>query len=268
MPVDGNNFPQGAFDFAEQLNQQQPVLLTGLFLPSVDYTDISMYYIGGLAGPLYPLTLDEEPGIMLAAKKRFEELCLKHHIEYRIHDDIQGSIIDGIKKESRYSDLLILSNELFYKNLGERTQKEYLNDTMHAAECPIIVVPESFSFPQSIVMAYDGTEESVYAIKQFSYLFPELTGLKTLVVYASDSGDEIPDMPYVEEFAARHFSNLTFFKLEADAGKYFSTWLADHGNTLLVSGSHSRSALSEMLSKSFLEAVISEHRIPIFNAHK
>lgn len=268
MLIDGSNFSESAFNYAAQLNESEQILLTGLFLPSVDYTDINVYYIGWMTGPMYPPSLDTDPVMIASSIEKFKALCTKHKIEYRIHDGITGSITDGIKKESRYADLIILSGALFYQSLGERGQKEYMEDAIHYAECPLIVVPELFDFPKSIVIAYDGSEESMFAIKQFAYILPEFKDVKTLIVYASVKEDEIPDLPFIEEFAARHFSDLTFFKLNADAKKYFNTWLTDYGNALLISGSYGRSLASELFNRSFLDDVLNDHKLPLFIAHK
>lgn len=264
---DGEHFSMGAFNFARQLNEAQPILLTGVFLPSLDYTKISMYYLGGMVGPLYAPGVEAEPGIIDRNIQQFKDLCVKHGIECRVHSVIDGPILESIAKETRYADVLLLSSELFYSNFGEASQKEYLEDTMHNAECPVIVVPEHYNFPQSIIMAYDGSKASVFAIKQFAYLFPELSGTSTLIVYASEKENEFPDLSYIEEFAARHFQDLSFFKLDAEARKYFNTWVTDKGSPLLVTGAYSRSFLSGFFKKSFAAEVIAEHKLPVFIAH-
>lgn len=139
---------------------------------------------------------------------------------------------------------------------------------MHYAECPIMIIPEKFDYPKSIILAYDGSPSSVYAIKQFSYLYPMLSDLDTLLVYASDRNeDDFPDYSYIEEFATRHFKNLTFFKLNADPKKYFDTWIEDVGKAWLVSGSYGRSSFSEVFKRNFVQDIIMEHKLPVFIAH-
>lgn len=263
---DGVHFSESSLGYISRLNELSPVLLTGIFLPPIDYSYIMVYYLN-MAGPIvYPGVADDSKAIAANIKK-FEAYCLKHHIEYRLHSDYTENALPAIQKETRYADLLILSNELFYENLGEISQKEYLNETLHKAECPIILVPENYTFPQSVIIAFDGSESSVFALKQFSYLFPELANLSTVIVYASKDDDPIPDLPYIEELAARHFKDVSFYKLEADPRKYFSTWMADKGYALLVNGSFGRSRFSEMLKNNFAWQVIKDHKLPVFLAH-
>lgn len=267
LVFDGPHFSTGAFDFACRLNEISPVAVTGVFLPSLDYTNTVIYYMG-LEVPAYTPMLETEQDAILANVEHFKQLCEKNNIEYRIHTEISGSIPEGLKKESRYSDLMILSSEMFYSNLGSYSQKEYLHDTAHNAECPVILLPESYRFPQHVILAYDGSESSVFAIKQFAYLFPELAEQDTTLVYASEKRDDLPDFDYIQEFAAKHFKQLNFLKLNVDPKTYFDTWVKNLGPALLVTGSYSRSGFSEIFRKSFIRDIVSDRQVPVFIAHK
>ena len=106
-----------------------------------------------------------------------------------------------------------------------------------------------FNFPSHIILAYDGSASSVFAIKQFAYLFPELCNRKAILVYVGDEKHDIPDQVLIEEFAARHFENLTITKVTSDHKNRFNTWFEEHKNSLLVSGSFGRSGVSELFSR-------------------
>lgn len=144
-----------------------------------------------------------------------------------------------------------------------------MKEALHASECPIIVVPEEFDFPERNIMAYDGSDSAVFAIKQFAYLLPELCINETLMVYVSENNDfQLPDESNIEELAKRHFKNLDFLKLQVNAKKYFTTWLSEKKNALLISGSQGRSPVSELFRNSFVAEVIAEHKLPVFIAHR
>jgi hypothetical protein len=163
----------------------------------------------------------------------------------------------------------VLSGELFYKGVIENNQFDYLRDALHAAESPVVIVPEHYQFPETNILAYDGSAESVYAIKQFAYIFPEFTNNPTLLVYADNEEDaDFPSKQHIVELATQHFKNLTFHKLEVASKKYFRTWIEDRNGSILVSGSFSRSVFSQMFRKSFVADIIKNHKIPVFIAHK
>ncbi len=268
IAFDGKRFSEAAFDFIRRLNEKQPVLATAVFLPGVDYAEL-LYSLGGFSGPLYFESIEAgDTDIVQVNMQRFKQLCQQNNIDCRIHSELDKHVIAELKEESRYADLMVISSELFYKNLGEDKQDEYIERTLHNAECPVILIPEHYHFPENTILAYDGSASSVYAIKQFAYLLPEFTGLKTLLVYAGAETKELPGKIYIEELLNRHFSDLRIIRLEMEPQKYFNSWLEENGNAILVSGAYGRSGLSEMIKKSFITDVIHDHKLPVFITHR
>ncbi len=269
LAFDGAHFSEGAFEFARKINELSPILLTGIFMPLIDYSSLWSYSAAATAGMVIPMLEEEDAAEVENNINRFSTLCESAHIEYRVHKDLTNFALPGLKKESRFADLLILGSESFYQHIGINEPNSYLKDAIHNAECPVLIVPEHFQFPEKNILAYDGTDSSVYAIKQFAYLFPELTGNKTVLIYARDN-DQItfPDEQNIEELVSRHFSDLTFFKLGIDPKKYFALWLSERKDNILVSGAYSRSSFSMLFRRSFVSEVIRDHKIPVFIANK
>ncbi len=269
LAFDGTHFSVGAFEFAKALNEKNKILLTGVFLPQVDYANLWSYSGGGITGPMFiPLVEGEDSEVVEKNIEKFESLCQKNDIEYRVHKDFYDFALPELKKETRFADLLIVGIESFYENVGTAEPNDYLKDTLHGVECPVIIVPEKFEFPKSNILSYDGSEGSVYAIKQFAYLFPELLNNPTVLVYIKEKGEELPDEISIEELSARHFSDLSLLRLQANAKKYFSSWMLEHKGAILISGAFGRSAFSRVFKKSFITDIIRDHRWPVFISHK
>ena len=268
IPFDGGHFSKGAFSFVSSLHEIKPILLTGVFLPEVDYARF-FFFPTAFAAPSFIAGVEdfEEEEVNKSVEK-FEELCQKNMIEYRVHKDLYDSSIPQLTKETRFADLMVIGSETFYTNGIINGSNEYLKDALHTTECPVIIVPEKFTFPSHIILAYDGSASSVFAIKQFASLFPELCNLKTILVYAGDDRHNIPEQVLIEELVARHFSNLTITKKVTSNNKNdISNWFFQLRNSLVVSGSFGRSAISELFKKSFLIQLIKEHSTPVFIAH-
>jgi hypothetical protein len=268
IAFDSTRFSEGAFEFARRLHELSPVLLTGVFLPQSIVTGM-WSYADAMAGPaVIPLYNDEQAVMIEKNTERFSKLCIGNGIDFRIHKDGGDFALSELKKETRFADLLIIGSEKFYEDLGTDTPNDYLQEALHNVECPVLLVPEKFDFPQSFILAYDGSKESVFAIKQFAYLFPELSNKKVLLVYANeDKQEDFPDKIQLEELAARHFSNLTLYKLDFSPKKYFASWIEEEKSSMLVCGSYGRSGLSQMLRKSFVTEVINDHMLPVLIAH-
>lgn len=268
IAFDGTHYSAGAFEFARRLNELQPVLLTGIFLPQAEISYL-WSYADGARVPFIPTMEADDSDLVQKNIEQFERQCTANHIDFRVHKDFYNLALPELKQESRFADLLIIGSEVFYNNMGTHLPNEYLRDTLHDIACPVVLVPEKYQFPESIILAYDGSDESIFAIKQFAYLFPELTGKKTLLVFAhKDAAKDIPDRIQIEELVARHFSDLTLFKLNAAPEKSFSDWITETKGTMLVSGSYGRSGLSQLFKTSFIRDIIAGHTLPVFIAHK
>lgn len=268
LAFDGSHFSEGALQFANRLNEITPILLTGAFLPQTDLANLWSFSGGGLRGQEFiPMIEPTDADVIRKNIKRFESYCSANNIEFRIHKDYFDFALPELKKETRFADLLIISSETFFQNAGSDDVNDYLKEALHGVECPVIVVPEKFDYPVTNILAYDGSESSVYAIKQFAYVLPELAANETTLVYINERESTLPEESNIEELAARHYSQLNILRFDADHKKYFNAWLEKKG-AMLVSGAFGRSGFSRLFHKSFAANIIRDHRVPVFIAHK
>ena len=264
---DGKSFPNGAFGFVKDLNQGEQVLLTGAFLHSVNFEEFLPGFFAMSGGPIMKF-IEEEKQQIKKLIQHFEEQCQRNGIEYRVHEESMNWNIEDLIKETRFADMMVMSEELFCNDMNTKEPNSFMQQAIHKSECPVVCIPEEYNPFKKLLFAYDGKKESMFALKQFCNLFPQFAESETKIVYAKDeTNDEIPDMIYLEEYAGRHFKNLNFEKVPFNGKKYFETWAKDENDTLLISGSYGRSGLSTSINKSFVEAVIHEHHIPVFIAH-
>ena len=269
IAFDGVHYSEGAFEWAKALNEREKILLAGVFLPQVSYANLWSYADGAGAPLFVPVLDDEEAELIEENVACFEQACQRNDIEFRVRTDFEDLALPELKKESRFADLMIIGENKFYEDREEGKLNRHLKESLHTLECPVVIVPETYQFPKVNILAYDGTESSVYAIKQFVYLLPELTSLPTMLTYATaDEHDKIPYEAYIEELVARHFPDLTVSKLDLDARRLYATWVKDEKSGILVSGAFGRSFMSRMFRKSFVTEILEDRLMPVFIAHK
>jgi len=268
IPFDGDHFSKGAFSFVKSLHEMNPVLLTGVFLPTIDYARF-FFFPAAFASPAYvPAMQYFEEHDVQSNVDEFARQCEKTGIEYRVHKNLYESSISHLSTESRFADLMVIGSESFYRDGTQYGTNHYLKDALHNTECPVIIVPEKYDFPSQVILAYDGSESSVFAIKQFAYLFPELCNLKSILVYAGNEKHGIPEQVSIEELAARHYSDLTITKLNSTNKNDVNELFDEYTNSIVVSGSFGRSEISELFNKSFIMDIIKKYKTPVFIAHK
>lgn len=269
IALDGQHFPQGAFEFAANINLYSKILLAGIFLSPVDYSKL-LVFTGMEAVPLLPewLTRNDDDVVVNKNVNKFKEACTNEGIEYRIHKDVDMMAISSLIDESRFADELLISSDLFYNNVSKEQPNFYLEEVLKKSECPVMLVPENYKEPEQIILAYDGSESSVFAIKQFAYVHPGLAKKETILLSVLNQEDEMPEYDLISELASRHFPNLKLQSLHLKNKNEFTEWLTNKPNSFIVMGAFSRSIFSHLFKKSFASDVINEIKMPIFISHK
>lgn len=269
LAFDGTTFSEGAFNFVSQLNERQPVLAVAVFVPQVSFASLWSYGAAAGGPDFIPLLEQDDADQVQANMQRFETLCTQQGIRYLVHKHFYDFALPELKEESRFADLLVVSSEKFYQQSGTDESSSFLRDVIHAAECPVVVVPEQFVFPGKNILAYDGSASSVFAIKQFAYLFPELVTNKSLLVFLKeDTEAAMPAPAQISELAGAHFANLEHIGLAIGSRKEFGQWVAANEDALLVCGAFGRSLVSQLFRKSFVSDIIAAHKLPVFIAHR
>src|SRR5215467_275379 len=88
LAFDGTNFSRGAFDFARRMNLHSPILLTGVSLPQINYANIWSYAGTAAMSPVFiPMIGNGDATAIERNIARFEALCDRNMIEYRVHRD-------------------------------------------------------------------------------------------------------------------------------------------------------------------------------------
>jgi len=269
IALDGKHFPKGAFAFAKSMNAQTRILLAGVFLHPVDYSKLLAYT--GIEGvTLMPEWLSRTEDEVLVSKNisLFTEACVAEGIEFRIHKDTDLMALNTLIEETRFADALLVSSELFYENVSNSQPNFYLEEVLKKSECPVMLVPENYKDPGNVVLTYDGYESSVFAIKQFAYVFGELAKKETILLSVLHEEDDLPEYSLISELVSRHYPNLKIQSLHLKHRKDFIEWMKNRPDSFIVMGAFSRSAFSSMFKKSFATAVIHEIQMPVFISHK
>lgn len=264
---DGKNFSKASFNFIKLLNQTEKIVVAGVFYLSVDVRILFPTSLYPDPEPLSEL-IEREKDQVKETVRLFVNSCTASGIEYRLHEKGAAWSLNAVVKESRFSDVLVLSEELFFADWGLQQPNHFMREVLRNAECPVIIIPERFKGIDKVLIAYDGKAEAVLALKLFSMLFPGFSNLAATIFYVGKQDNEnIPDVDLLSEYASGHYSNIRIEKLHIDSAKSLPQWIGGADNAIVVTGAYSRSALSTLFRESFIEKIIKEHCAPVFVAH-
>jgi hypothetical protein len=250
--LSGSHFSAGAFEFIKNMRSEAQLKLTAVFLPEWVSSPID-------AG-------EDEAAALKENMDRFEWLCGQYRIDVKMCADRTDFVLSRISRESRFADLLIAGIEGFHKN---ETGSFFLSmkDLLHEAECPVLLVPEKIYFPQHIILSYDGSASSVFAIRQFTYLFPDLCKKETILVYEGKRVD-LPYSSYLKELTDRYFPALSYLRLDPEDDECFNSWVHEISRPMVVAGSFGPAGTFPLFRKGFISGLINQNQLLVFLARK
>lgn len=269
IAFDNLSFSESALDFAVKLNETEQILLVGAFLPQSAISALWSYAETVPVGMLMPLMEQENLNEVKKHIDIFSRVCENNNIDFRIHEDFNDFSIQELIRESRFADLVIIGGDGFYQKAADKVPNAFVKDVLHRVECPVLLFPEKALFPENILLAYDGSADSVLAIKSFAYLFNKLISKPAHLVYANNKDDqEFPEKMNIEELVTQHFLDIKITHQAFDPKKFMATWAENIYAPILVAGAYGRSGLSRLFSPSIMNEIITDQKIPLFIAHR
>lgn len=268
LPLEGTAYHRELLDFVATLNDRSKVMLAAALLPEADYAQL--WSASGGAGEQGYTPADQvDDKQVIHNGARLKRYCQEHSIACRVQEDRFDLAIKALLRESRFADLLLLSSGHFFEAVEDRQPNAYMKEVLHLAECPVLLLPEKPALPGELILAYDGSASSVYAIRQFAYVFPEFNRLKTTLVFiGEDENSEMPEETFIREWGEQHFRNFRALRLRMRTDRFYDTWLDMMKDPWLVAGAFGRSDMSRVFHHSFINRLITAHRVPLFIAHK
>jgi len=267
---DGLAYSASTAQYAIQLAKNSDAYLVGVFLD--DFT----YHAYQLEGQNYAQMLSErkvgeekDKTTRNTAVGIFENSCREGGLNYSVHRD-QSIATQELLHESIYADLVVIDKNEAFNNFDRTIPTGFIRDLLVNAECPVLIVPHKFKAIEKIILLYDGSPSSVYAVKMFSYLFPILKQQPTEVVSvrSASSNLHLPENRLMKEFMKRHFPDAGYQVLQGDP----ETVIVQHlkyrkQDELLVLGAYQRSLTSRWFKPSMADVLMKELKTPLFIAH-
>lgn len=193
----------------------------------------------------------------------FSDACIYRESAYAVHSKIYVSV-DELLKETQFADLLLLRPDLSETNHAYACPSKLVKFILEHAACPVMLVPRSFNALDEIVFTYDGSKSSVFAIKQFTYLFPDIKSLKKVKLLLVNDFVKVPSM---QEWLGAHYPQAEILFLEGGTTEQLIRNLLPRNSSIVVMGAYSRAAFSMLMKKSNADPLMDMLESPIFIAH-
>lgn len=255
VALDPQHINMNVIDFSCYISRMTHSRLTGVFLED------------SLAVPVTHFPDNREKITTEDSIRTFKTACNCRGIQTLVHRD-RGVPSYEIVEESRFADLIIVDPETSFTQKNEPLPGRFVKDILVESECPLIIAPYSFDGINDIVFFYNGTKSSVFAIKQFAYLFPELRQKKAIVVSAREDGEEVLEEQFkLKEWMKNHYDEVEYVVLKGSPSDELFGYLIERKNSIVVMGAYGRGMLSRLFKPSHARLIVKTINLPIFISH-
>lgn len=272
VAFDGLHYQPDSVQFAISMARSSHSLLVGVFLHDLRYLNLSYSYGWDMPIVSYPdiNRMETEDKVQIDKNiELFTNACGSSGIQFKVHKD-SGVPLQELLHESGFADLLIIDSRTGFFRVNENDPSSFLKDLLLDSHCPVLIVPGKTENIEHIVLTYDGNENSVFAIKQFAYLFNEWADKKTtLIAVNSDSSNHVKENQNVKDLLEKHFRNISFHVMHGNPILQIEKFIqSSNDQKLVVMGSFGRSAVSRFFSTSVGNTILQDLNTPLFITHR
>lgn len=274
VAFDGLNFSQSTLRYAIYYAQSCDAHLVGVFLEDFMRRSYGMKEISQYAGAeldAHMQVLDERDNEERESSvERFRQECESAQLSYSVHRDRDVAIQD-LLQESVYADLLIVGSEETLTRHEEAAPTTFVRELLNEVQCPVVIAPPDFHLPEKIILLYDGSPSSVYAVRNFSYLMHNMKHLETEVLTVKKEGDDalLPNGRLIREFVKQHYPRADVVVLKGHPEDVITNYLHRERKQCIVAlGAYQRSSFSRLFKPSMADILMKHLQLPLFVAHR
>jgi nucleotide-binding universal stress UspA family protein len=268
---DGTKYSEGASKYAIEIAKLTESLLIGVFVQDMRYLNFTYAYAWDQPfidfNAIESSQKEEREKIDLNIQL-FHRACNEQGIHHKVHLD-KGVPLQSIMDESAFADFIIIDSHTSFFSLGDKNISPFLKDLLSDSHCPVLIVPHEYKPFDKVVLCYDGSPSSVFAIKMFSYLFPNMNDLETVILTVNEkSSTHVKEGWNFKDLIRVHYGDASYEVLKGDAEAKLLEYLKVNGeSSLVVMGAYGRNTLSRLFHQSVSNRIIQEINVPVFITH-
>lgn len=204
----------------------------------------------------------EDRDLLQANMQLFEDACREAGVPFVLEPEHYISL-KGFLHHTAFADFVMADARATIDQFA-------LSDLLADAHCPVFLLTSETRAISRILFAYDGSYSSLYAMKQFTALFPEWKDAETHVLYASESGrKELPAERELASWLKLHYPAARTQVIPGKAAEQFVSFMGTGStDTVVVLGAYGRTGLSRLVHKSLADQLIGRTQAALFVVHE
>jgi hypothetical protein len=266
--IEHTGIEPASLEFACYLTRLTNSKLTGLFMKETDLHDQNIVIKGPGTAGAYEVAEELQLTESHNSRQEFFNFCARQGLRWT-PDIIEAANEEDILIESRFADLLIVNSDSSFSDDRETVPTTLVTSLLKHSECPVLIAPLNFEKVNEVVFAYDGSPSSVYAIRQFTHLFPQLQDQKvTFLEVNEDFSKEIDYRDKITNYLKMHYSSIGYQVLNGEPEDELFSYFLRKRHVMVVMGSFGRKMLPGLFNSSTANLLLKTTSLPVFIAHR
>lgn len=259
-------FTQNVIRFAVEVARADGSLLHSIFMQPLHEEE----ELGYLFPNDYPLTAQNLDGTSYQQQDRrlidanvqyFKDECTAAGVPFTVDPKWQTTLRELIE-QTYFADLIIMDADA---DAGPYRLKDLLSD----AHCPLCLIPSRARPVERVVLCYDGSDSSLYALKLYSYLLPQWRTKPTTLLTVNSNGVAGEGEADVQAWLFQHFPGAKRELVAGNTPRELVQYVAQNDQgAFVVLGSYGRGALSRLLHQSAADTLLQQTGASLFIAHQ
>ncbi len=268
VPIDPSEYTKSAFKYALEIANNNKVLIDGIAV--IDYLSISEAVLTFVPLPLGNEEHLQREKILLDNAKKHAKKEIRYYKKFCKENnlDFSGKLMVGrpdfiIEEAGKYVDIIITGMRNFFHFETSKTPEKTVLKILHHIHTPILVVPKQFKPIKKVLIAFDGSNPAVRAVREFVKLLRNNTYDITIVTSNSNKSEGDETLNKLEAYISTHTdSTIKKFTSDKNIISVFEKQFVDDVD-MVVCGMHSQNILQKLVTGSFPEYLISLNKIPV-----
>jgi hypothetical protein len=171
-------------------------------------------------------------------------------------------------KEARFADLVLIDSSISFSPMAGNDSSGNLQQLLQEAACPVLLLRNGALDVEELIFTYNGSASSVYAIKQFTQMFPALSEKIVTLLYIAENGlESVPEHTKIMNYLQYHYDKIAIRILKGNPSDEITSFLRNRKAALVTFGAYGRSALSRFFHASEADNTLRALKLPVFITH-
>lgn len=269
---DGLKYCESTAAYAIELAKKYHATILGVFLEDFTYHSFSLV---DMADEQHAIKSHTRQLATIDQRTRdhavnlFKQYCEREGVRHQIHRD-RNIAIQELLHESLFADIMVVQKKETLSHFIEDTPSKFVQVLLERSACPVLVVSDWYHRTEKNILLYDGSAASVFALKQFSCLFPGKSGMLYVITIRGEKQQQLlPDGHLFKEWINDHYAHVQYSIIKGDSEPEILAELKrQEKQPLVIMGAYNRGAVSRWMRPSIADRIMNEFDFPLFIAHK